>query len=240
MWHGWPRVRIEQGRSGGLRGSGYRVVAFVLVIGGHLGLGALLLRPASVWRDAATDDANAAAVLELRFIHEPRPSSRRPSLQAQHPAARAEPIRSAHWAKSPALPPVPRAGESDQPDKGRQVRTRVIRMPDLRTMGGVSGGDGGFLERLHAAQRADVVHGVPGSDRTYAPGIRLIDPMDQGIGAVMRTTQRAFGITSRHCIDVDVWKHLTPGQLAARHISPADVASAEAKYRCDSPLGLHF
>ncbi|MFK2905387.1 hypothetical protein ISP17_15595 [Dyella ginsengisoli] len=116
----------------------------------------------------------------------------------------------------------------------------MISTPDLRGIERNTVDDGGFAARLHAAQRADVVHGVPGSDATYAPGIHLIDPTDQGIGAVMRTTQRAFGITSRHCIDVDVWKHLSPGQLAARHISPGNVASAEAKYHCDAPLGLHF
>jgi hypothetical protein len=115
-----------------------------------------------------------------------------------------------------------------------------MRAPDLRGMGENTKGDSAFMARLHAAKRADLVHGVPGSDTTYARGIHLTDSMQQGIGAVMRTTQRAFGITSRQCIDVDVWKHLTPGQLSARHVSPDDVARAEAKYHCDAPLGLHF
>jgi hypothetical protein len=115
-----------------------------------------------------------------------------------------------------------------------------MRVPDLRGMGENTKGDSAFMARLHAAKRADLVHGVPGSDTTYARGIHLTDSMQQGIGAVMRTTQRAFGITSRQCIDVDVWKHLTPRQLSARHVSPDDVARAEAKYHCDAPLGLHF
>jgi hypothetical protein len=28
-------------------------------------------------------------------------------------------------------------------------------------------------------------------------------------GAVMRSTQRLFGITDRHCIDVEVWQSLS-------------------------------
>lgn len=100
--------------------------------------------------------------------------------------------------------------------------------------------DGGFLERLNVAQRSYSVHGVPGSDTTYAPGIHLVDPMEQGAGAVLRTAQRAFGIENAHCIDVDVWRHLTLRELGARHISPDDVDSVDEKYRCNDPPGLHI
>jgi hypothetical protein len=64
--------------------------------------------------------------------------------------------------------------------------------------------------------------------------------MKQGIGAVMRTAQRAFGIANNHCIDVDVWRHLAPQELSARHISLSDVDKVDEKYRCDDPPGLHF
>jgi len=100
--------------------------------------------------------------------------------------------------------------------------------------------DAGFFERLRNAQRSHSVHGVPGSDTTYAPGIHLVDPMDQGIGAIMRTIQRGFGITTSHCVDVDVWRHLTPQELIARHISPDDVDRVVEKYKCNDPPGLHF
>jgi hypothetical protein len=116
----------------------------------------------------------------------------------------------------------------------------VVRIPDTHGVEGNQGYDSGFMARLRAAKRSDVVHGVPGSDASYVPSIRLMDPMDQGIGGVLRTTRRAFGITSSHCIDVDVWSHLTPEQLSARHISPRDVARVEAKYHCNEPPGLHF
>ena len=56
----------------------------------------------------------------------------------------------------------------------------------------------------------------------------------------MRKTQRLFGITSRHCIDVDAWRHLTPQELSARHISPDNVDKTDEKYDCNRPPGLSF
>lgn len=224
------------------RVSGYRIAAFVVAIGGHIWLGLFLLRPASVWRPSIKSSDDTASALELRFIRGPHSSvphrlvkpvshTRRSAFAGTSPHSRLAP--------SQAVRLIP--GRSPDSNEVQTASSRlVISTPDLRGIERNTVDDGGFAARLHAAQRADVVHGVPGSDATYAPGIHLIDPMDQGIGAVMRTTQRAFGITSRHCIDVDVWKHLSPGQLAARHISPGNVASAEAKYHCDAPLGLHF
>lgn len=221
------------------RVSGYRIAAFVVAIGGHIWLGLLLLRPASVWRPSIKSSDGTASALELRFIRGPHSSvphrlvkpvfhTRRSAFAGTSPHSRLAP--------SQAIP-----GRSPDANEGQTASSRpVIRIPGLRGIEGNAAGDSGFMARLHAAQRADVVHGVPGSDTTYVPGIHLMDPTDQGIGAVMRATQRAFGITSRHCIDVDVWNHLTPTQLSARHIAPSDVASVAAKYHCDAPLGLHF
>lgn len=101
-------------------------------------------------------------------------------------------------------------------------------------------GDGGFHERLSNAQHLQDIHGVPGSDTRVAPGLELTRPMNQGIGAVMRNTQRLFGIPSRHCVDVEVWQHLSPDELSARHLSPLDVRRETEKYDCNQPLGLHF
>ncbi len=232
-------MRGGQGRRQKLAISRYRIATLVIVMGGHLGLWLLVMRPPTLWRTPVQGGGRTGSVLELRFVRKPRSirlgASATPLHGSWHAVLgrRDSPERRR---SSRVMPPVP----ASHPVEGRDASGRiVVRIAGPRAIDDGTE-DGGFAARLHAAQRADVVHGVPGSDTTYAPGIRLIDPTEQGIGAVMRTTQRAFGITSRHCTDVDVWKHLTPGQLAARHISPADVASAEAKYRCDSPLGLHF
>ncbi|MFC4529101.1 hypothetical protein ISN76_18840 [Dyella halodurans] len=64
--------------------------------------------------------------------------------------------------------------------------------------------------------------------------------MDQGIGSVMRSAQRLFGVTNRHCIDVDVWQHLSPDELKDRHLTAADVERESEKYNCNRPLGLNF
>ncbi|HUH54145.1 MAG TPA: hypothetical protein VLZ32_00225 [Rhodanobacter sp.] len=100
--------------------------------------------------------------------------------------------------------------------------------------------DGGFHARLRRAQRAHDVHGLPGFHTSLVPGIHLVDPVEQGLGAVMRTAQRAFGIRSSHCIDVDIWRQLTPNELSTRHLSLGDVDKADEKYDCNRPPGLHF
>ncbi|HEY4091700.1 MAG TPA: hypothetical protein VGN46_09315 [Luteibacter sp.] len=68
----------------------------------------------------------------------------------------------------------------------------------------------------------------------------MTDPRNQGIGAVMRNAQRLFGVTNKHCIDVEVWSSLSTEELVARHLTPADVKAANAKYECNRPLGLSF
>ncbi|MBU6248208.1 MAG: hypothetical protein KGN77_10650 [Xanthomonadaceae bacterium] len=219
--------------------SRYRIATLVIVMGGHLGLWLLVMRPPTLWRTPVQGSGRTGSVLELRFVRKPRSIRLGASATLLHGPWHAVLGRGdspERRRSSQVIPPVPASHPVEAHGASGRI---VVRIPDPQATNDAAD-DGGFAARLHAAQRSNVVHGVPGSDATYAPGIHLIDPMDQGIGAVMRTTRRAFGITSRHCIDVDVWKHLTPGQLAARHISPSDVASAEAKYRCDSPLGLHF
>jgi hypothetical protein len=101
-------------------------------------------------------------------------------------------------------------------------------------------GDGGFQAQLRHAQDSEAVHGVPGSDVRRAPGMQFTRPQDQGIGAVMRNTQRLFGVTNKHCIDVEVWGNMSPQELIARHLTPADVQAANEKYQCNRPLGLSF
>lgn len=218
-----------------------RIAALVIAISGHIGLGLLLLRPAPVWRSSMKHGSGTTSVLELRFIRTSRSLVEPPAT-----VVRPEP-RSASNRISPAKRSAPSRAISLTPRHGPQSNEKqmasgrlVVRIPDALGVEGNPGYNGGFMARLRAAKRADVVHGVPGSDASYVPGIHLIDPMDQGIGAVLRTMQRAFGITSSHCIDVDVWSHLTPEQLSARHVSPRDVARVEAKYHCNAPPGLHF
>jgi hypothetical protein len=181
------------------------------------------------------DGEGVFSTLELRLIHGSHPS------RLRLPVAKLVSIRPrTHGiAKVPATRRV--AGFGAQPDQqlpsGEAI---VIQLPDSYSTPVDSAADGGFRQRLHAAERAGVVRGVPGSDRSHVPGIRLVDPMQQGIGAVMRKAQRAFGIENRHCVDVDVWRHLSPSQLSARHVSPDEVNRIDQKYRCNDPPGLHF
>ena len=101
-------------------------------------------------------------------------------------------------------------------------------------------GDGGFHQRLLQAQHVYAIRGVPGSAVPRVAGIHLIDPKNQGIGAAVRQVQRLFGIANHHCIDVDAWRHLTPRELSARHISPNEVDRIEQENHCNQPPGLSF
>lgn len=230
-----------QRKSGDGRVSGRRVLVFVVVISGHLGLWLLLLRPVIFWQDSAALVGNGSTALELRFTHTPHPSAPHLAPQTRHSIATAvqrQVMLSARSSMPAAVGQTTHVGQQlHGPASTHEVL--IIGVPDTSANQG-SGNDGGFLERLHKAQRSRVVHRVPGSDAAYAPGIHLLDPMKQGVGALMRTTQRAFGIASSHCIDVDVWRHLTAQELSARHISLGDVDSVDEKYRCNDPPGLHF
>ncbi|UJJ51153.1 MULTISPECIES: hypothetical protein [Rhodanobacter] len=217
-----------------MRESSGRVAVLVVVIACHLGLWMLLLRPVVFHRGTMPVVEDHPHVLKLRFLRLPRPlphqASPRPPTA---PAARGHATRSARSSKSVAVRQAVRIDA--QPDESHSSSAGSQGMSEDD-----SAGDGGFQNRLRDARHAHSVHGVPGSDTPSAPGIHLVDPMSQGIGAVMRAAQRAFGIKNSHCIDVDVWRHLTPQELSARHVSPDDVDKLDEKYACNKPPGLHF
>jgi hypothetical protein len=202
----------------------------------------LMLRPAIAWQERAAVSGNDARVLELRLIDVPHGPSQRASSPSRPSIAPVVSRRFTHSAKSSRAEAVRRVNRNGQQPGARRLigPTLVTGVPDPGPHEEAASRDGGFSARLHDARRAYTVRGVPGSDTPYAPGIHLIDPMNQGIGAVVRTIQRAFGIANRHCIDVDVWRHLTPEELSAHYLSPRDVDRVDEKYQCNDPPGLHF
>jgi hypothetical protein len=232
------RVKAETKPADAWRESGRRIAVWIVVIACHLGALMLFLRPVS---DAANSGSPAAAgtpALKLRFVHASRPStppqvlppaavsskSVRPTTVAtrRETTAIAKPAVTIPYApaQAPAIPAEPgtaRPGGDSMTDS-----------------------DGGFQDRLRAAQRGSPHNSLPGSDKAFAPGMHFVNPMDQGIGAVVRKAQRLFGIKSRQCIDVEAWRSLTPQELSARHISPDEVDREDQRYGCNEPPGLHF
>ena len=213
-----------------------RGVALGVALSLHLALWLLVMHPA-IWEQAATADRRSHhPVLQLRLLRR-TVSSQAPAVMlaprvvvvAHAPARRmlhpAQAVTPAHVAPASASPPeVP---DSSSVTVGSQPAT----------------GDGGFHQRLLQAQRAYSIPGVPGSTVPRVAGIQLIDPRNQGIGAAVRRVQRLFGIADHHCIDVDVWRHLTPRELSARHISPDEVDRVDRvdrEYQCNRPPGLSF
>ena len=236
---GRPLVRVERGKSSSLRESGRRVAVMVMVISCHLGLLLLLLRPVICDRDTTPIARNTPLVLKLRFIRQPQPTSTHLALPAPPPIRSALRIQRTPSGKPLESRPLQRAAHvAPLPTETHLTSTPTA--PDQYTGNEASTSDGGFQDRLLNAQHSHAVHGVPGSDTPSVPGIHLIDPMSQGIGAVMRNAQRLFGVSNRHCIDADAWRHLTPQELIARHISPEDVDKIDEKYGCNRPPGLSF
>jgi hypothetical protein len=232
-------VRVVPDRSSSLRESSRRVAVLVVVISCHLGLLMLLLRTVTYYRDTAPVVKNNPLVLKLRFFQQPRPASPLLALPAPRlvkPAAHIQPTLSERSSEPQAVQSA--AHVDSLPSETHLTSAPTAPNPYLGNEGSAS--DGGFQERLINAQHSNAVRGVPGSDIPSAPGIDLIDPMSLGVGAVMRKAQRLFGVKNRHCIDVDVWRNLTPQELSARHISPGDVDQVDEKYDCNRPQGLSF
>ncbi len=230
------RVKTELKSVIHLRESGRRIPVWIVVIACHLGLLMPFLQP-------ATDDSNMKPlakdrerVLLLRLLSLSRPSAltsptRRVSGSPRHQDAASK--------RSMSVSVVQRPIDALSPSAEAHVSSPETTPAEAANSAGAKG-DGGFGQRLREAQHASAIKGVPGSDKALASGIHFVDPMDQGIGAVARQTQRLFGIKSRQCLDVEKWRSMTQQELSARHISPDDVDREDEKYQCNAPPGLHF
>jgi hypothetical protein len=227
-----------------------RIVALTITIGCHLGLLIVMLEPTAPRMDTTTETWNEIGSLRIRIISSSR------IVPASPPVSTTAPPSPPKVAVK-LLPTAPRRVAADLPPKPRSHLSLATPPPSAKaphpqpTNDGTPAteqytdqpatvGDGGFHQRLLDAERSGEIRGVPGSDRQIVPGIQLADPMTQGVSHVMRQTQRLFGITNHHCIDVEVLKSLTPEDLIARHLTLADVKKEEEKWDCNSPLGLHF
>ncbi|WP_448097212.1 hypothetical protein [Luteibacter yeojuensis] len=241
-------MRAEKLKSDALRESMRRVAALVVAISCHLGLLMLLLRPGVHHPDGLSGVESTTAALQLRFISPPMAlpahttvstfavTKRLAGPERGTPVmVKASFLRVAHEpvVRSEHLP-----GGAVTANASSVSASPTPAAESTRTETTFS--DGGFQQRLLNAESSGHVRGVPGSDRRQAPGIQLTDPMNQGVGALMRNTQRLFGVTNRHCIDVEVWRSLTPEERISRHISSGERTKIEEEYKCDKPLGLSF
>lgn len=220
--------------------SARRAVALAVALGSHLALLMVLLRPAAPASAPWVSTEGSAATLKLRFIPLPRVAPAPPPTPRQTASTPIVPAPLRAKVRSPAAThgQSPETASASGTPPASPLSPAVATGPSTSML--PTTGDGGFRDRVRSAQHAQDVHGVPGSDRPVAPGIALTDPMDQGIGAVVRKAQRLFGVTDPHCIDVDVWLNLSPQELIARHLTMADVDKVSEKYHCNRPPGLSF
>jgi hypothetical protein len=213
-----------------------RGVALVVTISFHLFVLILMAWPAIQGRGIAPVERSHRRAIQIRFFRPSRPPSApmaSSTLRVITPALHVRTTLSTQplplLAVQYATPAAPRPTERHSPGSPATSSTPVT-----------GNSDGGFRERLRDAQHSYAVHGIPGSDRPFVHGIHLIDPRKQGIGGAVRKVQRLFGVIDSHCVDVDVWRNLTPRELIARHVSPDEVDRTDEKYDCNRPLGLSF
>lgn len=209
-------------------------------LAGHLVSVMALLRPAAPDVVVTPVQESYQTALKLRFIPLLRPASTFAPLPSSSVVVREVSAKEslAHQTK----PTVRIAAESHEADAISPVPPDTAQLPAMnqQTNSPPSTGDGGFKDRMFDAQQSPGIHGVPGSDRRIVSGIELANPMDQGVGSVLRNAKRLFGVTDRHCIDVDVWRHMSEDELIQRHLTSAEVEKESEKYNCNRPLGLNF
>ena len=223
-----------------------RITALAAAIAAHISVLMVMLEPATPGTLVPRPARPESRVLEVRFISA-APPIRRPLARPSMPVPDARLTRTyASTAPRAGLRNKRPASPSPSPSPGPTVLSPPSTASDTAAAAAhadpasipTSAADGGFQQRLRDAQQAGNIHGVPGSDTRHSPGVQLIDPMNRGIGSVMRTTQRLFGIPSSHCIDVEVWRSLSQDERNARHISPSQITAMDEKYSCNKPMGL--
>ncbi|KJV31332.1 hypothetical protein [Luteibacter yeojuensis] len=216
-----------------------RTAAIATATAIHAALLIALLRPAPYRIDIVRLARESSSTLALRFVARARPITVHPYLPAKAPHATTTIARSLRTRQPAATSAAPPTVSSLAPASPSAPVPMPMLMP-MRTETAPPLGDGGFQQRLQAAQHAGDVRGVPGSGRQRAPGLALVDPRTQGVAGAVRTLQRLFGVKEKACVDVDRLGTLTIDELVARHVTPTELKTMVEKYGCNEPPGLHF
>ena len=156
-----------------------RVVALVVTVGCHLFLLMVLLRPAVPRADMSLGAESEDAELKVRFIplsrltptpplsSEPRLVTPPPFVPQEVPVKERLPLPAQRLTQ---VVPTPSAADATNAN----IAPPPV-APDQHTSNQLLRGDGGFRDRLLNAQHSQDIRGVPGSDRSIAPGIALTD-----------------------------------------------------------------
>ena len=81
---------------------------------------------------------------------------------------------------------------------------------------------------------------IPGSRwiANDVPRFRMVDPKSQGIAGAIRIVGGIFGAVNPHCVDVDVWRGMTPKERIEKHLDISDekIEAIADRYNCLPPL----
>lgn len=197
-------------------------MAAVLLI--HAGFVLLLLLPAGAWRWRASKRATVRMdALSLRFIAMPPKLPARP----RRPAPRRAPATSHRSGAAASVIAQKRTNRPPAPDYEVPSLRRVTTGNTLAYVpgGGRFAVDPGYArDNVHLPGSTQPVHGMP--------VFRMADPKMQGIAGAVRRVQRLFGVPDSHCMDVDVWRHMTVAERLAKHIDDARIEQTATDYQC--------
>ena len=60
----------------------------------------------------------------------------------------------------------------------------------------------------------------------------MADGREQGLAGIVKLIHDTAGGIDRHCLDFDVWRGLTPAELAARHVTTEAMEKAADEHGC--------
>lgn len=196
--------------------SGRRIAIHVAVIGVHLAAWLVCFHgTVPEWRSARTPISQRPDRLRVRLV---------PAALAPARMARATHAHPAHAVRAQLrIKPAP----VTSPTPALPTHERVMMSPGPTVPDYVAGGG-----LLHGRSPTSATVRLPGSATPIVQGFHMTDPRMQGIGGAVRTLQAMFGVTDPHCVDVEVWRGMTPVEQLARHISASDVERTAQEYHC--------
>jgi len=200
-----------------VRASGRRIAIHVAVIGVHLVAWLACFHGGTrVWQPPAISRHTPSPQLILRLltvVAAPAP----PKLPSPHP-----PIQRHRQARSVVTPPKPTPLPAASPAREPSASAITADAPNY-----VAGGN-----LLRGGMPAPRAVPLPGSSTPVVQGFRMVDPRMQGVAGAVRAVQAMLGVVDPHCVDVEVWRGMTPVEQLARHISSTDIERTAECYHC--------
>lgn len=207
----------------------WRGAFFGIALAAHLAGLLLLSRPAVPLTQVAVTSDDSARILQLRFV----PASQRSAevqkrlSRARRPPEKPEKERG-KWRRAPvtavfAVAPPPRPAPP--------TSAGLVRAPSAPDLAPAYISGGGLLSP--DIELANQRPRLPGVDHVEgAPRFRMVPPQMQGVAGVIHLIGSFTGAVDPHCLDLEVWRGMTPQERIESHVSQEDIDRIESTYDC--------